>query len=230
LPQANEVGTREGPEPNQVALALCEEVDCLGPAAADRLDQASRFSQLLSKRSHRVREGGGHENCLERGLVRKSLRPVADDDFHVLHTLSGEVGAGGLCDVGPALDAPHEAAKTSEQRGLEAVSSSDFKHLLRAAERQAGNHPRHQGRLCRHLIARDRKGNVVVRPLGERRRNEGRPRHHAKGIEQSLVGDPFQRDRLGEVLLRRPAPSVVARHGQQVMAGLPQRFAEPVEQ
>src|SRR5947208_16135727 len=71
--QANEVGTREGPEPNQVALALCEEVDCLGPAAADRLDQASRFSQLLSKRSHRVREGGGHENCLERGLVRKSL-------------------------------------------------------------------------------------------------------------------------------------------------------------
>jgi hypothetical protein len=56
-------------------------------------------------------------------------------------------------------------------------------------EAQRFDHLRHQRRLCRHLVVRDRKRGVVVGVIGEIARNERGARDGMNGLKQALLAD-----------------------------------------
>lgn len=182
---------------------MFEQDDLLHSPAPNRLDESPARHDLVRERRRYTRKGGGHENGVEGRALRKSPAPIADDNLRVPESLPREVLAGGRGEIRPALDAPDEIREVGEQGRLETVARPDFEDALGARQGKRFHHPRHEGRLRRHLVMRDRKRDVDVSVLDEFRRHEVCARDDPEGLEHPLIADPIPPDRLDEVGLRR---------------------------
>ncbi len=100
---------------------------------------------------------------------------------------AGERSAGGLGEIGEALDAKHLARELSKQGGLPAVARPDLEHALGALERKRFDHLGDERRLRRHLLVRDGDRSVDVREVGALGSHELGARHGRDRRQDALV-------------------------------------------
>jgi deoxyribonuclease V len=201
--QADEICAAEDAAGLESELAALEENDFLHSPASDRLYQASARGDLAGERCRDARKGSRHENGIEGRVLGKAFAPVSDEDLCIADPVAREMFARRVGEIGPALDAPDEVREMGEQGRLEAVARPDLEDPLGTGQCERLHHPRHERRLGRDLVVRDRQRHVEVGSLDELGRNEVRPRNGAEGLKNPLVTDPVAADRLDEVGLRR---------------------------
>jgi len=183
--------TRSGHERRalQARVVLDEERDLLQSPRPDRLNEAAAIDQLFGQGRGHVRERGGDNNRVERCRPRQARRAVAHDDVRVGGARTPQARARRRGEIRVALDAPHLARESREQRGLKSVAGADLEHPLGSAERERRDHLGDQRGLRRHLRARDRQRHVVVGADALIIRHELVARHCAKRVQHALVAD-----------------------------------------
>ena len=145
--------------------------------------------------------GRGHVDRVERRLLGKPARPVADDDVHVFDAGGGEVAPRLLGELGLALDAPHLAREVSQDGRVIARARADVEHLLVPGQLQQLAHPRDHHGLRDGLARADRQRGVLPREPREGLRDEQVPRDGRNRRQHPFV--PYVRpDLLYEALSR----------------------------
>jgi hypothetical protein len=129
--EADEVRAADRAHRVEVTVALLEEDDVLGTAGPERLHEPAALGELLGERRGHARVGGGDEDRVEGRALGKPLAPVSDEDMDVL--VAGQRRAGGLGEIGEALDAEHLAREPRKQRRLPAVAGAHLEHALVAS-------------------------------------------------------------------------------------------------
>ncbi len=139
-------------------------------------------------------------------MLGQPATAVAGDHPGVGDAGAAQVELGGPREVVPALDGPHVARQSCQQRGLESEAGSYLEDRLIATQPQRFEHARDQRRLSGDLPVWDRHRFVQLSAVPQPGRDEGRARHCFERGEDARVPDAGAHDCRQQIAgLRGPA-------------------------
>ena len=200
--ETDEAGEGDEAHAVQRVVAPFEQDHLFVAAGPDGLYEATVGRELVNERRGHLREGGGDDDAVERGVFGQSQASVAGHDVGVDYAGRGEVAARRRGEARQPLDAPREARHVRQERRLVTEPRANLEDDVVVARVERVDHRGHQRRLRGHLVVTDRYRFVIggeVHPIG---RHEIGARDDANSVEKTDVVDPRRRGELGEIVAR----------------------------
>ena len=178
----------------------------LGAEVTDRDDESAAWGQLLGERRRHGRCGRSDDDAVERRRFGPPAGSVAQPRADVREPEAAEALLGLDQQVRKPLDRVDVRAQVGKHRRLITGSGADLEDALAAARRERLSHQRDDVRLGDGLAASDGERRVVIRFVGEVRRQKPFARDPRQACEHAPALDAARGD-----LARDHAPAIAAR-------------------
>src|SRR4029077_19317201 len=178
---------------------LSQQVKLLIAQSTDRDNPSAAVLQLIDESLGNMARRTGHNDGVERRMLRPALVTIAGQHFHVKKSESSEICLGSFCYRVNNLDRIDFSYKPRKNSGLVSGSGANLEDSISRFGVKLLGHKCHNEWLGNGLTVAYRQRLIPVRKLAQRFRHELVTRHRGHGLQNEAVLDIPTRSR--ELLL-----------------------------